>query len=100
LGHVGCYRRFIQNFTTIAAPMFILLTKDVEFQWDSNFQLSFETRKQKLSTTLVLRGPNLALYFHICANALDTTLGVVLGQRENKIPYVIYFVRKNLSPTE
>ena len=62
--------------------MFILLTKDVEFQWDSNFQLSFETRKQKLSTTLVLRGPNLALYFHICANALDTTLGGLFWAKE------------------
>jgi hypothetical protein len=48
----------------------------------------------------VLRGPNWSLPFHICIDALDTALGVVLGQRENKLPYAIYFVSKNLSPTE
>ena len=33
LGHASYYRRFIENFTKIAAAMFKLLTKDVEFQW-------------------------------------------------------------------
>ena len=33
LGHAGYYRRFIENFTKIVAPMFKLLTKDAEFQW-------------------------------------------------------------------
>ena len=38
LGHAGYYRRFIENFTNIAAPMFKLLTKDADFQWvRSNF---------------------------------------------------------------
>ena len=31
LGHVGYYRRFLENFTKIAAPMFKFLIKDVEF---------------------------------------------------------------------
>ena len=31
LGHAIYYRHFIENFTKIAAPMFKLLTKDVEF---------------------------------------------------------------------
>ena len=31
LGHVGYYHRFIENFTKIVAPMFKLLTNDVEF---------------------------------------------------------------------
>ena len=33
LGHAGYYRRFIENFTKIDAPMFGLLTKDVDFLW-------------------------------------------------------------------
>ena len=33
LVHGGYYRRFIENFTKIATPMFKLLTKDVEFQY-------------------------------------------------------------------
>lgn len=53
-----------------------------------------------LSTAPILRGQNWSLPFHICTDALNTTLGVVLGQREDYSPYAIYFVRKNLSPGE
>jgi hypothetical protein len=53
-----------------------------------------------LSITPVLRGTNWSLPFHICTDASDTSLGAFLGQRENQIPYAIYFVSKNLSPTE
>jgi transposase InsO family protein len=100
LGHVGYYRRFIQNFTNLVAPLFKLLEKDVEFCWDEQCQISFEILKTKLSSAPALRGPNWSLPFHICTDASDTTLGVVLGQREGKIPYAIYFVSKNLSPAE
>jgi hypothetical protein len=100
LGHVGYYRRFIQNFTSLATPLFKLLSKEVEFKWDDECQISFEILKQKLSTTPMLRGPIWSLPFHICTDASDIALGVVLGKRENQIPYAIYFVSKNLSPVE
>jgi hypothetical protein len=100
LGHVGYYRRFIQNFTNLDAPLFKLLMKDVELCWDEKCQISFEILKTKLSSAPTLRGPNWSLPFHICTDASNTTLGVVLGQREGKIPYAIYFVSKNLSPAE
>ena len=38
LGHAGYYRCFIKNFTKIAAPLFNLLTKDVDFVWNVNCQ--------------------------------------------------------------
>jgi hypothetical protein len=100
LGHAGYYRTFILNFTSLATPLFKLLSKESEFKWDDECQISFEILKQKLSTTPVLRGPNWSLPFHICTDALETALGEVLGQRENQMPYVIYFVCKNLSPAE
>jgi hypothetical protein len=100
LGHVGYYRRFIPNFTSLSTPLFKLLSKKVEFKWDDECQISFEILKQKTSTTPVLRGPNWSLPFHIRIDASDITLGVVLGQRENQMPYVIYFVSKNMSPAE
>lgn len=80
--------------------MFKLLAKDVNFSWNTHCQTAFQVLKERLSTALVLRGPNWSLPFHICTDALNTTLGVVLGQRENQIPYVIYFVSKNLLPTK
>jgi hypothetical protein len=48
----------------------------------------------------VLRGPNWTLPFHISTDASDTTIGGVLGQKEDHQSYAIYFVSKNLSPAE
>ena len=82
LGHVGYYHRFIENFTKIVAPMFKLLTKDVEFQWTESCQNAFEILKAKLLVAPILRGPDWSLPFHIFIDASDTTIGGVLGKKE------------------
>jgi len=46
LGFIGYYRRFIENFTKLASPLFKLVTKDCEFNWNFNFQLAFKTLKE------------------------------------------------------
>eukprot|EP00253_Pinus_taeda_P006338 PITA_06338 len=100
LGHAGYYRRFIKIFSKIASPLFVLLTKNVEFKWTDDCQKAFYELKHQLSTTPILRGPDWALPFHISYDASDTTIGVVLGQEENNLPYAIYFISKNMTPTE
>ena len=82
LGYAGYCRRFIQNFSRIALPLFKLLVKDVEFFWNFNCQIDFQILKEKLSKTPVLRGPDWKLPFHISTDASDTTVGGVLGQKE------------------
>ena len=99
LGFVGYYRRFIENFINIASPLLKLLTKDGEFSWNFDFQKDFETLKKKIFESPILKGPNWKLSFHISTNALETTLGVVLGQRD-LTPYPIYYTSKILTPTE
>ena len=44
LGLAGYYRRFIEDFSTIAAPMTRLTQKEVKFEWDE------ETRRGLCST--------------------------------------------------
>jgi hypothetical protein len=100
LGYAGYYHRFIENFSKIALPLFKLLVKDVEFCWDTNCQFAFQTLKEKLLSTPILRGPDWSLPFHISTDASDTTVGAVLGQKGNLLTYVIYFISKNLTPTE
>ena len=34
IGYDGYYRRFIENFTKIVAPLFRLISKDVELTWN------------------------------------------------------------------
>lgn len=99
LGFTGYYRRFIENFTKIASPLFKLLTNNCEFNWNPHCQLAFETLKARISESLILRGPNRKLPFQISTDASDTDLGVVLGQKD-LIPYAIYYTSKNLTPTK
>eukprot|EP00253_Pinus_taeda_P035936 PITA_35936 len=99
LGFTGYYRRFIENFTKIASPLFKLLTKDCEFNWVPDYQSAFETLKTRISEAPILRGPNWKLPFHISTDASDAALGAVLGQKD-LVPYAIYYTSKNLTPTD
>eukprot|EP00253_Pinus_taeda_P004209 PITA_04209 len=99
LGFTGYYRRFIENFTKIASPLFKLLTKDCKFKWDPGCQSAFETLKTRIFEAPILRGQNWKLPFHISIDALDTALGALLGKKY-LVPYAIYYTSKNLTPTE
>ena len=48
----------------------------------------------------ILRGPNWALPFQIHIDASNKAIGAALGQVDQKLPYAIYFVSKNLSKAE
>ena len=100
LGLAGYYRGFIKEFSKIASPLFGILGKDVEFIWSENCQESLDTLKRKLVTAPILRGPNRALTFHIHTNASNKVIGEALGQTDEKLPYAIYFISKNLSKVE
>jgi hypothetical protein len=100
LGHAGYYKRFIKKNSKLASPLFFLLTKDVDFHWTDTYELSFTDMKHKLSTAPILRGPNWALTFHISSDASDTAIGAILGQQEDKKPYAIYYISKNMAPVE
>ena len=80
LGHAGYYRRFIENFSKLASPLFSLLMKDVQFVWNKACQTTFIKLKEKLSIAPILRGPNWTLPFHISSDASNTAIGAVLGQ--------------------
>ena len=48
LGLIGFYRRFIKDFSKLAAPMIRLLSKDSPWKWEEDQQKSFEGLKQAL----------------------------------------------------
>ena len=83
LGHVGFYRRFIQDFSKLSRPLCKLLTKDAKFVWDERCQKSFDQLKQFLTTAPIVRAPNWQLPFEVMCDASDFAIGVVLGQRED-----------------
>ena len=97
LGHVGFYGRFIQDFSKLSRPLCELLAEDAKFVWDERCQKSFDQLKQFLTTAPIVRAPNWQLPFEVMCDASDFAIGVVLGQREDGKPYVIYYANKTLN---
>eukprot|EP00253_Pinus_taeda_P009868 PITA_09868 len=100
IGCAGYYRRFIENFAKVAHPLFQLLTKDSEFVWSDDCDAAFTKINELVCSALILRGPDWALPFHIHTDASQITICVVLVQQEDKVPYAVYYVSKNLAPIE
>jgi hypothetical protein len=78
LGLAGYYRCFIENFSKIAKPMTNLLKKTNEFEWMPEYEQSFQTLKQKLTTSPVLALPDIQKDFVVYCDASRQGLGCVL----------------------
>jgi len=57
LGMAGYYRRFVEGFLKLALPLTKLLCKDNKFDWSDKCEASFQERKQRLVSALVLTIP-------------------------------------------
>ena len=97
LGHVGFYRRFIKNFSTIAHPLTQLLAKDTPFHLTDSCLKAFHSLKAALTQAPILQSPDWSLLFEIMCNASNYAIGVVLGQRMDKKPVVIYYANRTLT---
>ena len=96
LGHAGFYRRFIKDFSAITRPLCTLLAKDVPFTWSQACDIAFTKLKKMLVSPPIMRSPNWDLPFEIMCDASDYAIGAVLGQREDKKAFVIYYASKTL----
>ncbi|XP_026378326.1 uncharacterized protein LOC113272743 [Papaver somniferum] len=100
LGHAGFYRKFIENLSKISRPLCSLLAKDVAFVFDDACKEAWEQLKALLTSALIVRPPDWTLLFGIMCDACDYVVGVVLGQRVDKLPYVIYYASKTLNDAQ
>ena len=100
LRHADFYRRFIRDFSKIAKLLYKLLEKDVKLEWDAECQEKFEELKAHLTTAPIVRAPDWHLPFEVMCDASDLAIGVVLGQRIEGKPYVVYYVSKTLNEAQ
>ena len=100
LGHACFYRRFIKDFSAIARPLCTLLAKDVPFTWSQACDIAFTKLKNMLVSPPIMRSPNWDLPFEIMCDASDYAIGAMLGQREDKKAFVIYYASKTLDSAQ
>jgi len=94
LGHTGFYRRFIKDFFKIARPLSNLLNKEAVFKLDEECQATFQTLKYKLVSAPIMVAPDWSKEFELMYNASDYVMGVVVGQRQDRIFHAIYYASK------
>ena len=86
-GLAGFYRRFVKDFSTIAAPLNDLTKKGVEFVWGVEQDIAFDTLKNKLISAPLLMLPNFHKQFEIECDASGLGIGGVLMQEQKPIAY-------------
>ena len=100
LGHAGFYRIFIRDFSAIARPLCNFLAKDVPFAWSQACEDAFDKLKTMLVSPPIMRSTNWELPFEIMCGTSDYAIGAVLGQREDKKAFVIYYANKTLDSAQ
>ncbi|XP_022869740.1 uncharacterized protein LOC111389116 [Olea europaea var. sylvestris] len=100
LRHAGFYRRFIKDFSKITKPLCNLLMKDATFEFNEGCLTTFNTLKEKLTTAPVIVAPDWELPFELMCDASDHAVDALLGQRRNKIFYVIYYASRTLNDAQ
>nr|XP_009589739.1 uncharacterized protein LOC104087052 [Nicotiana tomentosiformis] len=80
--------------------IFLLLEKDVTFNFDEACLKAFEELKRKLVNAPIIAALDWSLPFELMCYASDHGIGEVLGQRKDKIFYSIYYASKTLDDAQ
>jgi len=80
LGLASYYRRFISGFSIIAAPLYHLMRKNVQFHWNAEQQDAFEKLKTALTSAPVLGTVRSQGTLYLDTDASDLGFGIVLSQ--------------------
>ncbi|GBG59540.1 hypothetical protein CBR_g49800 [Chara braunii] len=83
LGLANYYRKFVRNFSTIAAPLRKLLKKEAIWQWDKDCTSALKKLKRALIEYLVLKVADPSLPFVVTMDASRYGIGAVLQQDDD-----------------
>ncbi|MCH80428.1 hypothetical protein A2U01_0001196, partial [Trifolium medium] len=86
LGLTGFYRKFVQHYAMLAAPLTALLKRN-SFLWTNSAQQAFELLKVAMSEAPVLSLPNFEEQFVLETDASGAGMGAVLIQQGHPICY-------------
>jgi hypothetical protein len=97
IGLCNYYRIYVQDFSTIAHPLYALLKKDVVWTWSEEAQEAFNTLKEKFLEFPILRRPDFNKVFILHTDWSALGIGAILGQldEEGKEYVIAYASRSN-----
>jgi len=86
-GLASFYRRFVKDFSTIAAPLTKIIKKSISFKWGEEQNNAFLDLKNKLCSVPVLSLPDFNKTFKIECEASGIGICAVLMQEGRPIAY-------------
>jgi hypothetical protein len=95
MGLAGYYRRFIEGFSKIENPITELQKKNKKFVWTEKCTEAFQRLKELLTTTPILKVPDMDEDFLVCTDASKEGLGRVLMQDGRVIAYISRKLRRH-----
>ena len=87
LGLAGYYRRFIEDFSRLAAPMTRLTRKEVKFKWNDLCEKAFQELKRRLTSSPILIVPERGQRYIVYCDASKARLGCFLMQSGRVVAY-------------
>ena len=100
LGMAGGYRKFVRNFSIVAAPISHLTPKDQPFIRTEECAKAFDVLRNAIADDAVLNHPEFDQPFIIDSNASGVGLGAVLSQVVDGVERPICFASRALQPAE
>ncbi|KAL0147880.1 hypothetical protein M9458_056801, partial [Cirrhinus mrigala] len=103
LGFANFYRRFIRNFSQIAAPLTSMTRKGPRtLHWTYESNLAFQNLKDRFTSAPILRHPDPEREFVVEVDASNSGIGAILSQRHGNPPklFPCAFYSRKLTPAE
>ncbi|KAL2095538.1 hypothetical protein ACEWY4_007686 [Coilia grayii] len=97
LGFANFYRRFIRNYSAVAAPLTALTSSKIPFVWTTAANGSFTDLKTRFTSAPILQVPNPEQQFVVKVDVSDVGAGAVLSQRrreDDKLHPCAFFSRR------
>ncbi|KRX27221.1 Retrovirus-related Pol polyprotein from transposon [Trichinella nelsoni] len=100
LGLASYYRKFVNGFANIAAPLHRLLEKRAGWDWSKACQSAFDALKYHLTSAPILAYLEFHRQFTVDVDVRRDGLGAVLSHRKGKTERVVAYASRTLTKAE